>query len=222
MTTTVAKVPGIDKLSKSDLKALEISANNIGIPVDWLATVISFETGGTFSPKVKNKAGSGATGLIQFTIPTAQNLNTSIEELEKMSFSQQLKFVEKYFSSYKGRLKSLDDVYLAIFYPAKIGSDKTDIVATIPSLVYIQNAGFDRTGIGYFTVGDITRTINNLYNNSTGRISITSSIFQIIGGIFASGFLYLTWYKYNYPNTPISKQIDDKIDRLAGQIKKII
>ena len=41
---TVTRVPGIEKLSAAQLRALDAAANKLGIPVDWLATVISFET----------------------------------------------------------------------------------------------------------------------------------------------------------------------------------
>ena len=36
--------------------------------------VMSFETGGTFDPGIRNAAGSGATGLIQFMPSTAAGL----------------------------------------------------------------------------------------------------------------------------------------------------
>jgi hypothetical protein len=56
---------------------------------------MAFETGGSFSPAVPNKAGSGAVGLIQFMPSTAKGLGTSTEALKKMSAVQQLDFVKK-------------------------------------------------------------------------------------------------------------------------------
>ena len=41
-------------------------AGRLGISEADLMAVMSFETGGTFSPSIPNAAGSGATGLIQF------------------------------------------------------------------------------------------------------------------------------------------------------------
>ena len=52
--------------------------------------VMSFETGGSFSPGQKNQAGSGATGLIQFMPNTAKGLGTTTEELSKMNRAQQI------------------------------------------------------------------------------------------------------------------------------------
>ena len=49
-----------------------------------LLAVMNFETGGTFDPAVKNRAGSGATGLIQFMPSTAKGLGTSTDALAKM------------------------------------------------------------------------------------------------------------------------------------------
>ena len=85
------------------------------------------ETGGTFSPSKRNTAGSGATGLIQFTKETARNLGTTTQALSKMSAREQMSFVERYFSSIgAGNLARLrngsqHDVNMAIFYPRAIG-----------------------------------------------------------------------------------------------------
>ncbi len=179
MENSIAAVKGIEKLSASELTALRQSADVIGIPTDWLATVISFETAGTFDPKIKNKAGSGATGLIQFMPTTAANLlgmakDKAIATLEAMSFSQQLKVVEKYFSSYRGKLNSLEDVYLAVFYPAAMNKAATYVVGSAPGAVYTQNAGFDRTGKGYITRSDITSSISSVLSRAINepRIAI--------------------------------------------------
>ena len=42
------------------------TAQRLGVNPNDLYAVMSFETGGTFNPGIKNAAGSGATGLIQF------------------------------------------------------------------------------------------------------------------------------------------------------------
>ena len=47
----------------------------------WLMSCMAFESGETFSPSVRNAAGSGATGLIQFMPSTAKDLGTSTTEL---------------------------------------------------------------------------------------------------------------------------------------------
>ena len=47
-------------------------AGRLGISEADLMAVMSFETGGTFNPNIRNAAGSGATGLIQFMPSTAR------------------------------------------------------------------------------------------------------------------------------------------------------
>jgi len=188
---TVAKVPGIEKLSKAQLSSLYAAAKAIGIPVDWLATVISFETGGTFSPSVLNKAGSGAVGLIQFMPATAAAiLKVSDKKLaalmaSKMSFTEQLKkMVIPYFKG--GTYKSLNDVYLKVFYPAAM--NKADDYV-LPAVVYPQNKGFDKEGKGYITRKDITRTINSIWNGAQAypRITIIVGFWtQVFAGVVVS------------------------------------
>lgn len=99
-------------------------ADDLEVSPDFLMSCIAFETGETFSPKIKNAAGSGATGLIQFMPTTAKGLGTSVEKLAAMSATKQLDYVKKYFKRFKGKLSTLEDVYLAILYPAAIGMSK--------------------------------------------------------------------------------------------------
>jgi hypothetical protein len=227
--TTVASVPGITNLSASDLRALKAAADKIGIDVDWLATVISFESAGTFSPSKLNQSGSNAFGIIQFLPKTAAALlgypNTAqgkfdaTEKGKKMSFSEQLeKMVIPYYKWF-ARPKDLNDTYLAVFYPAAMGKPSDYRVATFPSLEYEQNKGFDKDGKGYFIKSDITRAINNLYAKAVNtRIKIPGSVLQIIGGIIASAGLFILWKNKEEAmaiaretNTSITKFVKDKL-----------
>ena len=119
-------VPGVQNLTASQIDAVNSAAVKLGMDPDWLFTVISFETGGSFSPTVRNAAGSGAFGLIQFMPSTARNLlgtATNDEAVRKgmaMSFNEQLeKMVIPYLRGPK--YKSVEDVYLKIFYPVAMG-----------------------------------------------------------------------------------------------------
>ncbi len=69
-------------------------ASNLGIPPQWLADVIAYESAGTFKPNVTNPW--GYTGLIQFGEAAAQDLGTSQAALAKMNPAQQMVYVEKY------------------------------------------------------------------------------------------------------------------------------
>jgi hypothetical protein len=199
--SSVARVTGIEKLSKTDLAALARAAKDLGMETDWLATVISFETGGTFSPSVLNKAGSGAFGLIQFLPSTAANLlklpkDQAVEKGRAMSFAQQLKeMVIPYFRG--GTYNSLNDVYLKVFYPAAMGQPSSKVVATAGSAVYEQNKGFDRTQAGVITVGDITSRVNAQLIAAAGlpRIPVVAATWaSIFAGLalVAAGTYYLS------------------------------
>lgn len=186
---SVVAVKGIERLSPADLTALANAANWIGIDVDWLATAMSFESG--LNPAAVNAA-SGATGLIQFMPSTAQNLGTSTAALKQMSFVQQLEYVKQYFAAKRGQLHSLEDVYLAIFYPAEIGKAPSDVIASAGNPVYDENAVFDRTGKGYITREDVTSTITGMLNNAMAlgkRIAIPGVVAGIGGFALAAAGL---------------------------------
>ncbi|PWE13080.1 transglycosylase SLT domain-containing protein [Alcaligenes faecalis] len=125
----------------------------LGVEPDYLMACIAFESAETFSPSIKNAAGSGATGLIQFMPDTARGLGTTTAALAGMTAEQQLEWVLAYFLPYKGRLKTLADVYMAILWPAGIGKadgwtlwDKANRPTT-----YRQNAGLDLNKDGKIT-----------------------------------------------------------------------
>lgn len=128
---------------------------------DWIMACIAFETGETFSPAIRNMAGSGATGLIQFMPKTAIELGTTVEELSFMSPVEQLQYVAKYFMPYKGRLRSLADVYMAILWPAAIGKPDGYVLWDMEtrSTTYRQNAGLDLNKDGQVTKHEACRRV---------------------------------------------------------------
>src|SRR5690554_3587730 len=79
----------------------------LGIDPDYIMACIAWESNETFSPSVKNMAGSGATGLIQFMPKTAIGLGTTVEALARMTAVEQLDYVRMYFKPYQGRLVTL-------------------------------------------------------------------------------------------------------------------
>lgn len=130
----------------------------------WLMTCMAFETGEQFSPSVRNGAGSGAVGLIQFMPSTAGVLGTSTEELAAMTAITQLSYVEAYFRPRTGRLHDLGDVYGAILWPGMIG--KTDAYPLfkehdpVKPKLYLQNKGLDVNHDGVVTRGEVCSRIN--------------------------------------------------------------
>lgn len=156
----------VSKPFKLKVKAV---ASNIGIPADYLMACMAFETGETFSPSIKNAAGSGATGLIQFMPSTARSLGTSVEKLSKMTAEQQLDYVEKYFKPYKGRLKTLEDVYMAILYPAAIGKSPLHELFKKGTMTYEQNSGFDKNKDGVITPAEISIKVRQKYEKGLSQ-----------------------------------------------------
>lgn len=130
------------KLTLPERNAAASVARAIGFPVDWLMACIAFETGETFNPAIVNKL-SGATGLIQFMDRTAISLGTTTAALRAMTITEQLAWVRAYFEPYKGRLHTLEDVYMAILYPAAIGKPDSFVLFDAPKKAYDQNAGLD-------------------------------------------------------------------------------
>ena len=118
-----------------------------------LMSCMAWESGRTFSPSVKNAAGSGATGLIQFMPDTAKGLGTTVAALAAMTAEQQLDWVEKYFQPYKGKLSSLADLYMAILWPAGVGKAMEYVLWDKNSrpTTYRQNMGLDVNKDGIIT-----------------------------------------------------------------------
>lgn len=109
----------------------------------WVMACIAFETASTFSPSIRNAAGSGAVGLIQFMPDTAEELGTTTDALAAMTAVQQLDYVEKYFKPYASKITSLNDMYMAILFPRAVGKPDDYILFSEGGASYRQNAGLD-------------------------------------------------------------------------------
>jgi hypothetical protein len=121
--------------------------------INKLMSCIAWESGRTFSASIVNKAGSGATGLIQFMPSTARGMGTTTRRLASMSAEDQLNYVWKYFEPYKGKLKTLADLYMAILWPAAVGKPETAPLwgKKERPTTYRQNSGLDSNTDGYIT-----------------------------------------------------------------------
>lgn len=117
---------------------------------DHLMSCIAFETGETFSPAVRNAAGSGATGLIQFMPKTARDMGTTVEALARLSAEDQIVWVYRYLRPYAGRLNTLADSYMAILMPKYVGAPD-DAVLFSSGIAYRQNSGLDANKDGRIT-----------------------------------------------------------------------
>jgi hypothetical protein len=156
------------KVSPAFKAKVELIASELGTDPNYLMGAMAFETGGTFSPKIRNKAGSGAIGLIQFMPSTARSLGTSTAALAKMSAVQQLDYVYAYLAPCAGKLNSLSDVYMAILYPAAVGQSDSYALFDKGTKAYTQNKGLDTNKDGVVTKGEaaarVTRTLEQGMN----------------------------------------------------------
>jgi hypothetical protein len=137
-------------------KVIEIS-NRLGVNASYLMAVMAFETGGSFSPSVRNQI--GATGLIQFLPSTARNLGTTTDALANMTAVEQLDYVEKHLRQYQGRLRTLADVYMAILWPRAIGEGDNFILFEYPSPAYRLNSGLDQDRNRQVTKGEASARV---------------------------------------------------------------
>ncbi len=129
---------------------------------NWLMACMAWETGEKFTADVKNMAGSGATGLIQFMKATAEDLGKyrkvtlTTDMLARMTAEDQLTWVYWYFRMQidrHGPILNLEDCYMAILWPSAIDSP---VSAPLWSkgeqpTTYRQNAGLDTNKDGTIT-----------------------------------------------------------------------
>lgn len=142
------------------VKAAKVAAD-LGVSPSHLMACMAFESGETFSPSVRNAAGSGAVGLIQFMPNTAKNLKTSTEKLAAMTAVEQLDYVAEYFRPWRGRLRNLSDLYLAILLPKAVGKPDEYVLwakGKAP-IAYRQNAGLDANKDGAVTKAEATNKV---------------------------------------------------------------
>ena len=156
----------INHVRYSDLTAFESEVRRysqaLGINPDWLMAVMEIESG--CNPHAVNSV-SGATGLIQFMPATAQSLGTTTAALKSMTGEQQLYYVYKYLKPYAGKIKSLTDLYLAVFFPAAIGQKDDYVLQTSKlsaSKIAAQNPGYDLNKDSKITKAEVTTAITNI------------------------------------------------------------
>lgn len=133
---------------------------------------MAWESAETFSPSIKNAAGSGATGLIQFMPATAKGMGTTVDKLAAMTQVEQLNYVYRYFLPYKGKLRNLGDVYMAILWPAAVGKQDSHVLwsrAKKP-VTYRQNIGLDVNKDGVITRAECIKKVTERYNRGKSKM----------------------------------------------------
>lgn len=141
-------------------KVIEVS-ERLGIDSSWLLDVMKFESG--LDPQAVNP-NTGATGLIQFMPATARDLGTTVDALYSMDAVRQMEYVYKYLQPYSGKMQSLTDTYLAVFFPAAIGKPRSWVLQSgsqSAALIARNNPVFDTNHDNKITVGEVE---DYLYN----------------------------------------------------------
>lgn len=168
----IAAVEGLSSKSKEFINELVAVGNRLGINPSWLAAVMAAESG--INSSALNTKGNAA-GLIQFMPSTLKNYGISTDELLAMSDVEQLKYVERFYKPYAGRIKSPGDLYMATFLPIFVGKPEDTIVAKKDSQkkitsnltygkVYEFNSGLDSNKDGIIRISDITSRVNAKLN----------------------------------------------------------
>lgn len=129
-------------------------ARRLRMDPDHLMAVMHYETAGTFRPSIVNPR-SRAVGLIQFLPSTARRMGTSTPQLRRQSAIEQLAWVERYLSHFRGRMRTIEDAYLAVFTPAGIGRAGGYVLHRRGETAYRRNLGHDRDRDGRITVREV-------------------------------------------------------------------
>ena len=158
----------------TDLNAFEFKVRHVSqqldIPPEWLMAVMYLES--KFDPSIKNLRGSGATGLIQFMVPTVRELNDRLgteyymSDIQRMPAHVQLDLVREYLQTVReryGEFDSLTDLYLGILYPRAISQDFCYALFAKPTKQYDMNRGLDENRDGVVTVSDIDRRMKRMF-----------------------------------------------------------
>jgi hypothetical protein len=132
-------------------KVIEI-CKRLEIDPSHLMACMRSETAGTFDPHIWN--GTVAVGLIQFTSAGCP-AGTNLTKLSLMTAVEQLDWVEKYFLPYKGRLKTVEDVYTAMAWPAAVGKSPDYVFYTKGDGNYEQNQSLDTNHDDKVTKGEL-------------------------------------------------------------------
>lgn len=157
-----SKSPNV-KLDKEFLDKTKEISGRIGCDYKDLLAVMNSESG--LRANARNSNG-GATGLIQFMPATARALGTTTDELARMSPTQQLDYVEKFFNMIKkqagmeGKKLSGADLYSLVFLP---GRSNRSVLTQSGENFYSANRGLDLDKNGDISKTDLARRVASCY-----------------------------------------------------------
>lgn len=126
----------------------------------WVLKTMFHES--ALNPKAQNSI--GAAGLIQFKSETAVSLGTSTSALLKMSGTEQLPYIEKFWMPIAGQANSYADLRLYNLFPAAFQRSNDFILesAQLPAnVVAARNPMFDTNGDMKITVKEFKDVVSN-------------------------------------------------------------
>lgn len=168
-------------------------ADYLSVSADWLMFVMYFES--RLNPQAVNSK-SGAVGLIQFLPSTAKSLGTTAEDLLKMDNVEQLFYVRKYLAPFRGKIKSLTDMYLCVFFPAAVGKSDDYVLQTgrtSAKTIAQQNTAFDMNSDLQVTKGEVVEYLSRWINKNKIELFASESgrLNGVWIGIFALALLLI-------------------------------
>lgn len=176
---------GIENTSEEFRASVKAMAGRLGVSALSLFLIMAFETGRTFSPSKRNKR-SKAVGLIQFLPSTAKRMGTTAEALSRMTAVEQLEWVERFFTPYANRLRSLEDAYMAVLWPLAVGKPRDYVLWSEGAREYLDNKGLDVNHDGSVTVGEASDQVRAMMRPESVSTPLPAEIL-LIGDSLARG-----------------------------------
>jgi soluble lytic murein transglycosylase-like protein len=154
-------------LDRVTQNALQITANDLKIPAEWLENLIRHES--AFNPTVKNP-NSSARGLIQFTDAAAKKLgykdSADLVSKHPDSVTQLMIPVKNYLKQY-APFPNEQSLYMAVFYPAYRNVDPR---TPFPAAVKAANPGIN-------TPMDYINRVKRLKTSAFGMALVAAATF---------------------------------------------
>lgn len=144
----------------SFIDTLQCMSDRLQIRPDWMLKVMLQESG--LNPKAQNSI--GATGLIQFKPETAIGLGTTTAELARMSGTEQLYYIEKFWTPAKGKVNNYTDLRMYNLFPIAIGQPDEFIFESknlTAFTVASNNPSFDLDGDMQITVKEFKQKVSH-------------------------------------------------------------
>mgnify|MGYP001062517036 CR=1 FL=1 len=159
---TIAAVRGLASQPAEFIVALWHECAAAGLEADWVAAVMSFETGGTFSPTIRPPQGS-AVGLLQWTTVGADAQGTTVAQIARMSQLTQLRLaIERFRMFPASQLVTVADYYMSVFAPKYVGRSDDVAMYVNPSRAYRFNRLLDDNGDGKITKGEAAEQVEDI------------------------------------------------------------